>query len=55
MISLPLEISNELDEIKEESMNFSIKDLYEKIIEEITFTNMIIKFFFFFFLHVLLD
>ena len=28
-------------------MNFSIKDLYEKIIEEITFTNMIIKFFFF--------
>ena len=27
-------------------MNFSIKDLYEKIIEEITFTNMIIKFFF---------
>ena len=30
-------------------MNFSIKNLYEKIIEEITFTNMIIKFFFFFF------
>ena len=28
-------------------MNFSIKDLYEKIIEEITFTNMIINFFFF--------
>ena len=28
-------------------MNFSIKDLYEKIIEEITFTNMIITFFFF--------
>ena len=28
-------------------MNFSIKDLYEKIIEEITFTNMIIKFFFY--------
>ena len=27
-------------------MNFSIKDLYEKIIEEITFTNMIIKIFF---------
>ena len=26
-------------------MNFSIKDLYEKIIEEITFTNMIINFF----------
>ena len=30
-------------------MNFSIEDLYEKIIEEITFTNMIIKFFLFFF------
>ena len=28
-------------------MNFSIRDLYENIIEEITFTNMIIKFFFF--------
>ena len=28
-------------------MNFSIKDLYEKIIEEITFTNMIINFFVF--------
>ena len=34
-------------------MNFSIKDLYEKIIEEITFTNMIINFFFF--LDVLLE
>ena len=30
-------------------MNFSIRDLYENIIEEITFTNMIIKFFLFFF------
>ena len=30
-------------------MNFSIEDLYEKIIEEITFTNMIIIFFFSFF------
>ena len=29
-------------------MNFSIRDLYENIIEEITFTNMIIKFFCFF-------
>ena len=29
-------------------MNFSIRDLYENIIEEITFTNMIIKFFLFF-------
>ena len=28
-------------------MNFSTRDLYENIIEEITFTNMIIKFFFF--------
>ena len=28
-------------------MNFSIRDFYENIIEEITFTNMIIKFFFF--------
>ena len=37
-------------------MNFSIEDLYEKIIEEITFTNMIIIFFFvFLFLDVLLD
>ena len=27
-------------------MNFSIRDLYENIIEEITFTNMIITFFF---------
>ena len=26
-------------------MNFSIEDLYEKIIEEINFTNMIINFF----------
>ena len=34
-------------------MNFSIKDLYENIIEEITFTNMIINFFFF--LAILLD
>ena len=48
MISLPLKISNEVGEIKEESMNFSIKDLYEKIIEEITFTNMIINFIFIF-------
>ena len=34
-------------------MNFSIKDLYENIIEEITFTNMIINFFFFFWLSCL--
>ena len=27
---------------KEESMNFFIKDLYENMIEEMTFTNMII-------------
>ena len=39
-------------------MNFSIRDLYENIIEEITFTNMIINFFcfyFVFFFVVLLD
>ena len=33
-------------------MNFSIRDLYENIIEEITFTN-IIKFFFFGYLSLL--
>ena len=33
---------------KEESMNFFIKDLYENMIEEMAFTNMIIIFFFFF-------
>ena len=36
-------------------MNFCIRDLYENIIEEITFTNMIIKFFLFFLFFVLLS
>ena len=36
-------------------MNFSIRDLYEKILEEITFTNMIIILFYFIFLTVLLE
>ena len=35
-------------------MNFSIRDLYENMIEEMTFTNMIINFFCSF-LFVLLD
>ena len=35
-------------------MKFYVRDLYENIIEEITFTNMIIKLLLFFFFFVVL-